>query len=369
MLIVSGSNSQDLAHRVSKLTNSKLVRTEFKKFPDGEIYVKLNNDVEGEDVFLINTQNNQNDSIIETIIMCDALNDEGARSINLVAPYLAYARQDKKFNKGESISIRAFAKIYSNICDSIFTINPHETHIESFFDIPFMYGDAVPELAKYVQNKLNNPVVLSPDKGAIELAKTASEILNCEYDYLEKTRISPTEINIAPKNLDVNGRDVLIVDDIIGIDPSVGMMEVGKTKIPHRKFIEAGAASMPLDDQSADFISISYGIRNVVDRVDGLKEFSRVLKKGGLCIILEFTKNNKNDFASKVTKFYMNNLMPYIGGAISKNKDAYTYLPTSIENFITTKQMCDELKSVGLEPIFVKGYSLDMSTTFIARKI
>ena len=229
MLIVSGSNSQDLAHRVSKLTNSKLVRTEFKKFPDGEIYVKLNNDVEGEDVFLINTQNNQNDSIIETIIMCDALNDEGARSINLVAPYLAYARQDKKFNKGESISIRAFAKIYSNICDSIFTINPHETHIESFFDIPFMYGDAVPELAKYVQNKLNNPVVLSPDKGAIELAKTASEILNCEYDYLEKTRISPTEINIAPKNLDVNGRDVLIVDDIIStggtMATAIGMLK------------------------------------------------------------------------------------------------------------------------------------------------
>ena len=229
MLIVSGSNSQDLAHRVSKLTNSKLVRTEFKKFPDGEIYVKLNNDVEGEDVFLINTQNNQNDSIIETIIMCDALNDEGARSINLVVPYLAYARQDKKFNKGESISIRAFAKIYSNICDSIFTINPHETHIESFFDIPFMYGDAVPELAKYVQNKLNNPVVLSPDKGAIELAKTASEILNCEYDYLEKTRISPTEINIAPKNLDVNGRDVLIVDDIIStggtMATAIGMLK------------------------------------------------------------------------------------------------------------------------------------------------
>lgn len=215
MLIVSGSNSQDLAYRVSKLTNSKLIRSEFKKFPDGEIYIKLNGDVEGEDVFLINTQNNQNDSIVETIIMCDALDDEGAKSINLVFPYLAYARQDKKFNKGESISIRALAKLYSGICDSIFTINPHEIHIESFFDVPFMYGDAVPELAKYVQNKLENPVVLSPDKGAIELAKTASQILNCEYDYLEKTRISPTEITISPKNLDVNNRDVLIVDDII----------------------------------------------------------------------------------------------------------------------------------------------------------
>ena len=159
------------------------------------------------------------------------------------------------------------------------------------------------------------------------------------------------------------------ISNITGVDPSVGMMEVGKTKIPHRTFIEATASSMPLEDSSADFISISYGIRNVVDRVDGLKEFARVLKKGGLCVILEFTKNDKKNFSSKLTKFYMNNLMPHIGGLVSKNKDAYTYLPNSIENFITSRQLCDELKSVGLEPIFVKGYSLDMSTTFIARKI
>ena len=131
------------------------------------------------------------------------------------------------------------------------------------------------------------------------------------------------------------------IDEIIGVDPSVGMMEVGKTKIPHRTFVEAGAESMPLEDETADFISISYG----------------------------FTKNDKDDFPAKLTKFYMNNLMPHIGGLVSKNKDAYTYLPESIEAFITTKQMCEELKSVGLEPIFVKGYSMDMSTTFIARKL
>jgi len=159
------------------------------------------------------------------------------------------------------------------------------------------------------------------------------------------------------------------IDDIVGVDPSVGMMEVGKTKIPHRTFVEAGAESMPIDDKSADIISISYGIRNVVKRKEGLKEFARVLKKGGLCVILEFTKNDKDNFPAKLTKFYMNNLMPHIGGLVSKNKDAYTYLPESIEAFITTKQMCEELKEVGLEPIFVKGYSMDMSTTFIARKI
>ena len=159
------------------------------------------------------------------------------------------------------------------------------------------------------------------------------------------------------------------IDDIVGIDPSVGMMEVGKTKIPHRTFVEAGAEKMPMDDDSVDIVSISYGIRNVVKRKEGLQEFARILKKDGLCVILEFTKNDKDNFASKLTKFYMNNRMPHIGGLVSKNKDAYTYLPKSIEAFITTKQMVEELKEVGLEPIFVKGYSLDMSTTFIARKI
>jgi len=159
------------------------------------------------------------------------------------------------------------------------------------------------------------------------------------------------------------------IDEIVGIDPSVGMMEVGKTKIPHRTFVEAGAESLPLDDSSTDIVSISYGIRNVVQRKEGLKEFARVLKKDGLCVILEFTKNDKDTLSAKLTKFYMNNLMPHIGGLISKNKDAYTYLPESIEAFITTKQMIEELKEVGLEPIFVQGYSMDMSTTFIARKI
>ncbi|AEH06187.1 ribose-phosphate diphosphokinase [Methanothermococcus okinawensis] len=236
VIIVSGSDSQDLAFRVSKLTNSELLRTEFRKFPDGELYVRIHGDVKDKDIFLIQTQNNQNDSIVETILMCDALRDEGAKSINLVAPYLAYARQDKKFNIGEPISIRALAKLYSNLCDSLITINPHETHIKAFFDIPFIYGNAVDKLAEYVKDKLKNPVVLSPDKGAIELAKTASEVLNCEYDYLEKTRISPTEINIAPKTLDVKDKDVLIVDDIIStggtMATAIGMLkEQGAKKV------------------------------------------------------------------------------------------------------------------------------------------
>ncbi|ENN96051.1 ribose-phosphate pyrophosphokinase [Methanocaldococcus villosus KIN24-T80] len=213
-MIVAGSQSQELAYKVSKILNRKYARVEYKRFPDSEIYVRLLDSVEDE-VVLINSQINQNDAILETILLADALRDEGAKEITLVAPYLAYARQDKKFNPGEAVSIRILAKIYSKLFDKVITINPHEKHIEEFFDVPFVYGDAIPKLAEYVKDKLNNPIVLAPDQGALDFAKTAADILNAEYDYLEKTRISPTEIKIAPKTLDVNGRDVLIIDDII----------------------------------------------------------------------------------------------------------------------------------------------------------
>ncbi len=159
------------------------------------------------------------------------------------------------------------------------------------------------------------------------------------------------------------------IDKIVGVDPSVGMMEVAKTKIPDGVFIEAGAEDMPLDDNSADIISISYGIRNVVKRQEGMKEFARVLKPNGLMVILEFTKDEKTGILRTLKRFYMNNIMPIIGGMVSGSRDAYTYLPKSIEEFITSEQMCEELKSVGLEPVFVQSYNLDMSTTFIARKI
>ena len=198
---------------------------------------------------------------------------------------------------------------------------------------------------------------------------------NMAYNYYGKSHLTRiVDVACGTGDLMIDWENIaktngINIDEIIGVDPSVGMMEVGKTKIPDRTFIEAGAENLPLEDNSVDFISISYGIRNVVQREEGLKEFARVLKPGGLAVILEFTRNDKDTLTSKITKFYMNNLMPTIGGLISGSKDAYTYLPESIEDFITSDQMVEELKAVGLEPIFVKGYSMDMSTTFIARKI
>lgn len=157
--------------------------------------------------------------------------------------------------------------------------------------------------------------------------------------------------------------------NIIGVDPSVGMMEVGKKKLPDVEFIEAYATQMPLIDKSADIISISYGIRNVVQRQEAFDEFARVLRKDGLVVINEFTKNKKENLLDHLTDFYLNKVLPVLGGLISKNKEAYRYLPDSIDEFLTTENLCKELKQSGLEPVYVKAFSMNISTLIIAKKI
>ncbi|MBP7742327.1 MAG: bifunctional demethylmenaquinone methyltransferase/2-methoxy-6-polyprenyl-1,4-benzoquinol methylase UbiE [Aliarcobacter sp.] len=159
------------------------------------------------------------------------------------------------------------------------------------------------------------------------------------------------------------------LQNIKGIDPSVGMMEVGKKKLPEVEFIEAFATDMPLENQSTDIVSISYGIRNVVERQKAFDEFARVLKKDGLVVINEFTKNKKEKLLDHVTDFYMNKILPILGGLISKNKEAYTYLPNSIDEFLTTENLCKELKISGLEPVYIKAFSMNISTLIIARKL
>jgi len=159
------------------------------------------------------------------------------------------------------------------------------------------------------------------------------------------------------------------LQEIVGIDPSVGMMDVAKKKLPEVQFIEARATDLTLEDNSADIISISYGIRNVVERQKAFDEFARVLKPGGLMVILEFTKNKKENPIDYITDFYMNKILPVLGGLISRNKEAYTYLPNSIDEFLTTTNLKKELNEAGLKPIYVKGFSMNISTLFIARKV
>lgn len=158
------------------------------------------------------------------------------------------------------------------------------------------------------------------------------------------------------------------VSEIVGVDPSEGMVGVGRQKFPEMMFHIAPATALPKPDGSADIISISYGIRNVVEREAALQEFNRVLKPGGLVVILEFMKNEHPSLLGKIRDFYMNTILPRLGGLISKNYEAYRYLPDSIEGFLTVGKMTQELEAAGFEMLYVQSFSMDISTLMIARK-
>jgi len=159
------------------------------------------------------------------------------------------------------------------------------------------------------------------------------------------------------------------IEKYVGIDPSTGMLDVARTKVDFATFIEGKAQVLPLKDEVTDVISISYGIRNVVDRVEALEEFHRALKPGGLVVILEFTKQERSGIIDKVVDFGMKNILPRVGGFISKNYEAYKYLPDSIEEFLTTKMLSDELENAGFEMKYTKSFSMGISTLLVAQKI
>ncbi|WP_107687169.1 bifunctional demethylmenaquinone methyltransferase/2-methoxy-6-polyprenyl-1,4-benzoquinol methylase UbiE [Campylobacter concisus] len=159
------------------------------------------------------------------------------------------------------------------------------------------------------------------------------------------------------------------IKSLTGIDPSSGMLKEARAKFPNFKFIEAYADNTTLASGEAQILSISYGIRNVVERKAALKEFNRVLALNGYVVVLEFTKRQKNGLITSLRDFYLSKILPKIGGFISKNKEAYEYLPSSIENFLDAKSFCDELVEAGFEIELCKGFSMDISTLFIAKKV
>jgi len=163
-------------------------------------------------------------------------------------------------------------------------------------------------------------------------------------------------------------KNSVTIDKYVGIDPSVGMLEVARGKVDFAEFIEGKAQALPVADESSDVISISYGIRNVVDRVEALQEFNRVLKPNGLVVILEFTKQERSGIIDKVVDFGMKSILPRVGGFISKNYEAYKYLPESIEEFLTTEMLSKELEVAGFEMKYTKSFSMGISTLLVAQK-
>ncbi len=213
-MIIGGPSSQLLAGRVARILNEEVALCEYKTFPDGEAYTQLQSELD-DDITIIQSTPSDRD-IIYLLQLLDIVR---GRRVTLVIPYFGYARQDKIFKPGEALTARAIADAlnpFLNEGSRVFVVNIHAPSVLSYFKCPAKNLDATPLLAERIRDlDLKNPVVISPDKGAVAMASRAAEILGCEFDHLEKTRHSGTEVSIAPKDISIKGRDVVITDDMI----------------------------------------------------------------------------------------------------------------------------------------------------------
>jgi ribose-phosphate pyrophosphokinase len=207
--IIAGSSSPMLAKNLAKELGIEIADVSIKRFPDGECYVKLNEEIE----YAIIVQNTYPDeNIVELFLLQDAARRVADR-IDVIIPYYGYGRQDKIFEEGEAISAEKMAKLIQQDADKVILINPHKEHIINFFDIEAKACDAVPAVAEYFKGRVD--AVIAPDKGALYMAKKAAEIIGCAYNYFEKTRISSNEVKMEIKDMEVEGKNLLILDDII----------------------------------------------------------------------------------------------------------------------------------------------------------
>lgn len=240
MKILPGPASKELGGKIASLLGLEPTPVFFKVFPDGESYVRLEGTVEGETAVIVQTTSPPQDQrLIQLALMVDAAKRNNAKTIIAVVPYLAYARQDKLFLKGEAISIEAIARMLKAAgVDSLITVNIHEKNVLARFPFPAKNLSAIPILAEYFKRMgFKDAFALAPDKGAIRIVQEAAKVLGCECGYLEKHRDRYTGlVSVEKKEFNVEGKTVVIFDDII----STGGTIMAATKLLY----ELGAAEV-----------------------------------------------------------------------------------------------------------------------------
>ncbi|MFO7618050.1 MAG: ribose-phosphate diphosphokinase [Thermoplasmata archaeon] len=219
MIVVGGSASRMLSGELAKALRCRVAGAEIKRFPDEECYVKILDDLKGEEAVIVQATY-PDPNIIELFLLQDAARNSGAASVTTVIPYFGYARQDKSFAVGEAVSARLMARHISLGCDRVLTIDIHNISVLDAFTVPVSNLSAMPAVGKFLAENSVDAIV-SPDEGSKARAGLAAENAGCPWDFLQKKRIDGQTVEIKPKSLDVGGKVVAIVDDIIATGGTV----------------------------------------------------------------------------------------------------------------------------------------------------
>ena len=215
--IFSGRANHPLGEKIAKAAGVPLGRLDIKNFSDGEIWAKFSDNIRGDDVFIVQSTQPPSDNLLELLILIDAARRASARRITAVIPYFGYARQDRKDQPRVSVTAKLIANLITEAgTDRVITMDLHAAQIQGFFDIPLdhLYASAV--FSDYFRlKKIPNLSVVSPDVGGLKIARAYARRLEADLILIDKRRPKPNVAEVVNIIGNANGRNVLIIDDLI----------------------------------------------------------------------------------------------------------------------------------------------------------
>ena len=217
ILLIAGTANRPLAEELAQALGQPLCQVTIRRFADGEIFVKIDENVRGQDVFIIQPTNPPAENLLELLILTDAAKRASAARITAVIPYFGYGRQDRKDQPRVAISAKLMANLIATAgADRVLGLDFHQHQLQGFFDIPVDHLYAAPVLVQhYREKRLHEPVIVAPDVGAAKMARGFAKRLDGSLAIIDKRRPSANIAEVVNVVGEVEGRDCLLVDDMI----------------------------------------------------------------------------------------------------------------------------------------------------------
>ena len=236
-VLIAVPGSEDHARRLGTRLGLPVLVPEIRQFPDGELYVRIDGEL-GDDVVIVG--NASGDNFLRVAFLAGTARDLGATRVGLVAPYLAYMRQDSRFKPGEGVTASYFARLLSSTVDWVVTVDPHLHRFDSLaglYTIPTTIARAAPAIATWITASVEHPVLVGPDAESVQWVKAVADHCGAPFLILEKTRRGDRDVSITSPDGAWNGHTPVVIDDIVS---------TGQTMIEATRQLRAAGSAAPM---------------------------------------------------------------------------------------------------------------------------